>query len=366
MSQKKNMIIALAILLLLVTIILVIIGVNGMNPPRSLHRFSRIIEQERLDEVNLTIYFMNPFLLTMAPVDIGSLVASGDEGDGQVLKIVVGGGELEAQSDLLNQIIAADLTPIKHKKRNDYYVNARIYYVFENGDGRKMLDAAMWGYDTSTHKESMIVNGTAVENNSVFYDIMMPFLPYYEAKLLDLCRYGSIGSPDYRPELGDVVVYDVFLAYFREFLTEPSLDVLTDNCNLIVKHSKSESLEGHIVSERLFPNSKKEEGTSFDHGDWRIDFELVDFIGRTENIGQILLDNGIEAEILSCAIILHDAFVTIEGVRNATKTEPIFCIWAHTDAGDYFLQFASGIEDSQGKAFSFVVFTLDEYMSKYW
>lgn len=45
--------------------------------------------------------------------------------------------------------------------------------MFETEEkGKKIFDVAMWGCDGG-----ILVNGVEVKDNSVFYDVIMPFLP---------------------------------------------------------------------------------------------------------------------------------------------------------------------------------------------
>ena len=124
---------------------------------------SRQIKRSDFDNIRLTIYYMSPFLLTLVPISTDSL-STGGFAD----KIVVDGEILEKHIDLINQMIDADLIPIKPQT----YVNARIYYKFETHGGKNLFDVAMWGFD-----DNLFVNGVEVEENDIFYDVIMPFLP---------------------------------------------------------------------------------------------------------------------------------------------------------------------------------------------
>jgi len=84
-------------------------------------------------------------------------------------KIVINGSCLVEYVDLLNKLSSDAITPVEHKT----YIDARIYFVFENNKGRKIFDVAMWGGDDS----SIFVNGVEVEGSDIFYQAIMPFLP---------------------------------------------------------------------------------------------------------------------------------------------------------------------------------------------
>ena len=195
MKVKKHIIIGFSILLVLITSILTSYGANNMNPERSLNRFSKIIEHGSLKELNLTIYFMSPFILTYIPVSVDSLMNMGDEGHENTHKIVVDGNMLEEHIDMLKKIVDTDMIQVEDE---DYesYVNARIHYVFETKRGQKLLDVTMWG----GHEENMFVNGFEISKNSVFYDVIIPFLPNEFAEELELyIAYGVWGgNPSFR------------------------------------------------------------------------------------------------------------------------------------------------------------------------
>jgi hypothetical protein len=86
-------------------------------------------------------------------------------------------------TDLLKQLSNAALIPVEPESR----INARLYYVFETKKGKKILDVAMWGNDSSIY-----VNGLEVKENINFYDVLMPFLPEDKAK--EFKEYLSYGQ----------------------------------------------------------------------------------------------------------------------------------------------------------------------------
>ena len=163
MKRKKSLIILL-VLLLLVPTILLIFGGNNMRPQRALNDFSRLIEQGRVSELRLTIYFMSSSILaTPFPLSLDDLINGRYE-----YKIFVDGSSLEEHVDLLNQI--SDVTLIRMNLGTR--IDARIYYVFETEGNRRIFDFAMWATN-----DTVFINGVEVKANEIFHDIIMPFLP---------------------------------------------------------------------------------------------------------------------------------------------------------------------------------------------
>jgi len=91
-------------------------------------------------------------------------------------KIIIDGSSLEEHCDLFKQICSDILIPVEQKSR----IDARFYYVFKTEKNRKIFDVAMWGHDGSIY-----VNGLEVQENDIFYKIVMPFLPDYMAVNLE-------------------------------------------------------------------------------------------------------------------------------------------------------------------------------------
>lgn len=135
---------------------------NNMNLEKSLTNFSEVIENEKFDDLKLTIYFMSPFTLTRKAVSESDLIESLYE-----YKVIISGEQLKEQSALLMQLSNLNLVPSKSKSG----VNVRMLYVFETKGGEELLKVSMWGADNS-----MFVNDKEVEENVLFYDIIIPFI----------------------------------------------------------------------------------------------------------------------------------------------------------------------------------------------
>ncbi len=159
MKGKKGIILGFFILLLIAVIILIISGGNDM----STKKLSKIIKRGNLDDLNLTIYYMDPSILSYFPQNVDNLISFSYEH-----KIIIDGSKLEEQIDLLNEMCTVNLMPVEHKSRLD----ARLYYVFATKSNRKIFDVAIWGKN-----KSMFVNGIEIYENDIFYDVIKPFLP---------------------------------------------------------------------------------------------------------------------------------------------------------------------------------------------
>jgi len=163
MNLKKRT--SVGFLALLLFAIAVLTGCRGdkMQGEEVLKTFSERIEKDSLDDLTLTIYYIDPTILTRYPLSIDKLI-----NDSDVNKIVITGEELAEHISLFRNITIATLKPVRKKS----YIDARIYYVFESEGNRKLLDVILWGENSS-----MFINGLEIKENNVFYDVMMPILP---------------------------------------------------------------------------------------------------------------------------------------------------------------------------------------------
>lgn len=161
MNLKKSTVLLVLILIFTLTIF-VSCGGDNMRPEKALKKFSKEIENGNLVNMNLTIYYLSPLIRTMIPLSVDDLIKISD-----THKVVINGSELDKNIELLKQINNNSLIPIEEKSR----MNARVYYVFENNNGNKIFDVAMWGSNNSIY-----INGFEVKGSDIFYDIIMPFL----------------------------------------------------------------------------------------------------------------------------------------------------------------------------------------------
>lgn len=145
--------------------LLLIITLVGMLSIKS-HEMHLQIEFAKLikeDNLSLTIYYMNPFVLLRHPLTEAQLMNGAYE-----QKVTIPSSKLKEQIELLNQINNATLRPVVFKS----YEDIRLAYVFETKKGDKVLSVSMqagYGY--------MHVNRREVKVKKLFYEVVMPFLP---------------------------------------------------------------------------------------------------------------------------------------------------------------------------------------------
>ena len=169
----------LKVLLLIIMMIVLMSGVvKKMNENNVLSKFETEIIKGNIDKMSLTIYYMNPSSLTLYPLSAEDLINMSSEvgiyEDG-VTKINVKDSALNENKELLKLINNNVLIPVDSKSR----MNTRIYYVFKDQKGQKLFDVAMWGVT-----DSIYVNGREYEENDVFYEVILPFLPEFAVEEL--------------------------------------------------------------------------------------------------------------------------------------------------------------------------------------
>ena len=181
MNKNKRILLGFLVFAFLTAAALSGCGGSGSRPEipaqseSPLNNFSELLESVNLNDLSLTIYYMNPFIFTRRPLRVEDLIDSES-----TIKIHVDGNRLEEHIDLLSQIGNVQLRPIE----NDSYLNARIYYLFEAAKDGKILDAAMWMWGEFSDLD-VLVNGAGVSDDAIFYDAIMPFLPENAAETLE-------------------------------------------------------------------------------------------------------------------------------------------------------------------------------------
>ncbi|CAM4472274.1 hypothetical protein [Paenibacillus typhae] len=143
--------------------IAVLTGWGNVHSNKHSLNISELIAKENINDISLTIYYLNPLTLTRYPLSAEDLISFTD-----VHKIVINGNDLKKHFELFKRINDGVLMPVKKKSR----VDARIYYVLESKTNGKLFDVTMWGKENS-----MFVNGLEVKGNEIFYDVIRPFLP---------------------------------------------------------------------------------------------------------------------------------------------------------------------------------------------
>ena len=138
---------------------------NNIKSKTSVVNFLQRIEEERLDGLSLTIYYLDPWALTIHALSIDDLVNGYFKHH-----IVINDKSLEEHIDLLKRLSDVKLIPVEQESQ----INARLYYVFKNEKGNEMFSVAMWGWD---NHGSIFVNGNEVKGDKIFYEVIVPFLP---------------------------------------------------------------------------------------------------------------------------------------------------------------------------------------------
>jgi len=162
----------------LLSIIFIICTLNnceGTNilSRRAVENYIKIIDNNNFENITLTIYYINPYILTRAPLTAEQLINFN-----KVNKIIISYNVLREHIDLIKQINVDVIVPVRQKS----YLDARLCYVFETDRNGIILNIAMGGTNNS-----VFINGFEVEDNEVFYNVIRPFLT--EEALTDLQVY---------------------------------------------------------------------------------------------------------------------------------------------------------------------------------
>lgn len=136
----------------------------------SMSKYLKTVEEKLPDDFRLTIYYLDPTVLTRVPLSKEDLQSFPG-----VVKITVEADELASHWELLKELNPDILQPVQEES----YINARLYYFFEVGDSEKILEVII-----SNIYGSLFVNGFNVENNPVFYDLILPFLEDEDRQIL--------------------------------------------------------------------------------------------------------------------------------------------------------------------------------------
>ena len=86
------------------------------------------------------------------------------------VKIVIPSEVLVKHLSTLQRLDASAVQPAEK-----FGMNARLYYVFETGD-QKVLEVVMQQFIGDDDAFGTFVNGIQVKKNTIFYEIILPFL----------------------------------------------------------------------------------------------------------------------------------------------------------------------------------------------
>lgn len=183
--MKLRNILLLAFAAVLLACVLVYCFCPGVRLHLALSRYERMLDRGNAENMHLTIYYMDPMVLTMVPLRVEDLV------DSHHVKVIEVDSETLAEHwDALRAPDAADLELEKEDKA--FYIpphfsyddedklrfykggprmDARLYYVFETDSGRKLLE-----FVTRPYGNNIFVNEVEIKHHPDFYKIILPFL----------------------------------------------------------------------------------------------------------------------------------------------------------------------------------------------
>jgi len=137
--------------------------------------FEKLIQRQSFDDVSLAIYYVNEDVLTLIGYTVEQLirVAGSDEFTGRIIVFGNATAEKMGSFDLISK---KDLVPLDTSL---YDVDARVYYIFRSAKDGKLLDVTIGGsprngVDTDVYCD--FVNGRAVKENRLLFQIIVPFL----------------------------------------------------------------------------------------------------------------------------------------------------------------------------------------------
>lgn len=144
-------------------------GCSEKQMENTLDDYEKVMEEGIPDNLKLTIYYIDPTILTRAPVrTLEDLL-------GYSPKIIeVTAAELAAHKDVFASLNAACLKPVEEGADTHPIIGfLRLVYVLERGDGEVLLEVMA---SNIIYHGGVLVNGFEVENDPIFYDLIDPFL----------------------------------------------------------------------------------------------------------------------------------------------------------------------------------------------
>ena len=160
---------------LIVLVIVLVSLLTGCSSPSTqlsdtLGAYNDVISKELPEDIQLTIYYMDPTILTVVALNTDDLINAD-----YVTKIVVKREALTEQIALLSKLKPSILEPVEEEA----YLNVRLYYVLETSAHGKILEVSV-----NEPGGSVFVNGIEVKHNPVFYEIIKPFLSEEDIAIL--------------------------------------------------------------------------------------------------------------------------------------------------------------------------------------
>lgn len=156
---------------------------SRMQLQESLVKYSEVISDNPQDDLRLTIYYMSPYVLTRKALSTTDLI-----NHSYSKKIFVEKEALIEQLDLFRKLDATTLNPAQ----DHTYLNARLYYILEYGS-EVLLEVAV-----SQKSHNSYVNGIEIEDSTILYELITPFLT---DEALDM-GWGAVGQSSGTEKLG--------------------------------------------------------------------------------------------------------------------------------------------------------------------
>lgn len=169
MKQKRRIVWLMLGLLLAIVVFHCIVPLLHIRI--AMREFTNNVAAGISEDLRLTVYFVNPTLLTRYPWSVEDLI------NAEKVKIIeIPSDKLKNEFLLVDKLATSALQPAQQKG----YLNARLYYVFETPRG-KLLEIAI--SDIGGH---VFVNGIEVEHDPVFYEILVPYISKEDREMLGI------------------------------------------------------------------------------------------------------------------------------------------------------------------------------------
>ena len=130
-----------------------------------LNQIAQTLEQEDLENLKLTIYYMPLNIMTRTPLTVDQLI-NHSKTDVVILR---GDEAADAVQLIKEEIRSVTLVPIGNP--SEQY--ARLYYVFE-ANGEKVFDVSFGGKNENMF---FIFNGIEMNYNEWFFNVVAPYIP---------------------------------------------------------------------------------------------------------------------------------------------------------------------------------------------
>jgi hypothetical protein len=175
--MKRVALVCILIILLLIFVFYDVLSQNKLG--NTLSEYKKILTEGIPDDLKLTIYYLNPALLTRAPIRTLEQL----RGCSQTKCIEVYATQLEAHENLLKNLDDSDLQPLELNNDSEPILGyLRLVYIMELENSEMLLEVMA---SDLVYGESILVNGFEVENNPIFYDLICPFLSEKDKQILE-------------------------------------------------------------------------------------------------------------------------------------------------------------------------------------